>query len=260
MGWFTGSSPKVVASPRWTKDQRMLSSQVSGYMGSALGVDTTYPDIEKLTKLSPVETKSMGLMEKLLSGEDTYGAEQLLKEIISGRSVTNMLQPERARNYIGATVKGPIMERLEEEDIPAIIANAMKGGTSFSTMNMVEQNKARRKAGEEIGAAEEKFSYQQLLQQIQLEEAERGRQQEAMKTGLVYPLTKAATGMEVGAAARLPQQYGLQAYEASQNRNTQLMQLINQYLNTEAYNYTVTPGQKGGLSSVMGLLSILAMA
>lgn len=259
MGWFTGSSPKVVASPRWSPEQSMLSSQLSGYMGANLGKDTTYPGISNVTRMSPVETESMGLMERLLSGEDTYGAEELMKQIISGRSVTNMLNPERARSYIGATVKGPIMERLEEEMLPAIRATAAKGGTSFSTMNMIEQNKARQEAGEEIGKAEETFSYQQLLQQIALEEAERGRQQDAMKTGLAYPLTKAATGMEIGAAARLPKLYGLTAYESAQNRNNQLMQLIQQYLNTDAYNYTVTPGQKGGLSSIIGLLSALAV-
>jgi hypothetical protein len=259
MGWFTGSSPKVVASPRWSPEQQGLSNQFSGYLSKNLGRDTTYPGINDITKLQPIETQSMGLMEQLLSGSDPYGSEGLLKQIISGRPVTNMLNPERARNYMSATVKGPIMERLMEETLPSINASAGKGGTYFSTMRGVEQNKAREQAGEEIGKAEETFSYQQLLQQIALEEAERSRQQDAMKMGLQYPLTQAATGMEIGAAARLPKMYGLSAYESGQGRNNQLMQLINQYLNTEAYNYTVTPGQKGGLSSIIGLLGALAL-
>lgn len=256
MGWFTGSSPKVTAMPAWSPEQQLISGQLSSYLSSNLGRDTTYPGMSELTKLKPVERESMGLMERLMSGKDTYGAEELLKQIISGRPVEDLLQPERAKRYTAATITGPIMQRLEEEMLPSIAASAGKGGAYFSTMRGVEENKARRYAGEEIGRGEETFSYQQLLQQIQLEEAERNRQQEAMQTGLQYPLTKAATGMQIGAAARQPQLYGLQDWLASQeNKNALLTQLQN-YLKQQPYQYVTDTGQKGAGSSLMSLAAL----
>lgn len=261
MGWFTGSKPKVTAMPRWSPEQQTLSNQFSSYLGQNLGRDMAYPGLSNITKLQPVEKESMGLMEQILSGQESTGAtaEKLLQEIIAGRPIENLLQPERAKNYLAATVKGPIMERLEEETLPSIAASAGKGGTYFSTMRGTEEAKARRYAGEEIGKAEETFAYQQLQQQIALEEAERNRQQEAMQTGLQYPLTKAATGMQIGAAGRLPQLYGMQGWEAGQDRQQQLMELINQYLGKDAYNYVVSPGQKGIGAGLLGLIGSLLL-
>lgn len=256
MGWFSGSSPKVKAYPAWSSEQSNLSSQLSGYLSSNLGTAQTYPNMGKITQLSAGEQSAQGLIERLMSGEDIYGAEGQLKNIIAGQPVENLLQPERAKNYMSATVVGPIMQRLQEELLPAIQASAGKGGTYFSTMRGVEENKARTQAGQDISAAEQQFEYQQLQQQIALEESQRNRQLQATELGLNYPLTKAAGAMQVGAAARQPALYGWQDWLAAQQRNQDTMSQIQAYLKQSPYQYVTTPGEKGAGSSLMSLAAL----
>jgi hypothetical protein len=256
MGWFSGSSPKVKAYPAWSSEQQGLSSQLSGYMSANMGATQTYPNIGKITEQYPVEKNAMGLLESILSGKDPYGAQNQLKNIIAGQPVENLLQPERAKNYMSATVIGPIMQRLQEELLPAIQASAGKGGTYFSTMRGVEENKARTQAGQDISSAEQQFEYQQLQQQIALEEAQRNRQLSATEVGLNYPLSEVATAMQTGAQARAPQMTAWQDWLMAQQRQQEMVSQIQAYLKQQPYQYVTTPGEKGMGSSLMSLAAL----
>lgn len=256
MGWFTGSSPKVTAMPAWSAEQQQVSGQLYNYLSGNIGKTTTYPSMGKITEQYPYEKSAQGLLEMLLSGKDSYGAQNQLKSIIAGQPVENLLQPERAKSYTAATIKGPIMQRLEQELLPAIQAAAGQGGTYFSTMKGTEEVKARQKAGEEIGRGEETFAYQQLQQQIALEEAQRNRQFQATQLGLEYPLGQISTAMQTGTQARAPQITAYSDWLAAQQREQDIISQIQTYLKQQPYQYVTDPGKKGMGSSLMSLAAL----